>query len=441
MRIHKKWIVLLLTSVMLMFSGCMRTVDQMYTPPKRSEEFTELQTAIDKAMTNMVYCAPTSGENQQTVQSADLNGDGIAEYLLFAKGDSEHPLQILIFQQIDDNYELIQTIDCNGTAFDMVEYVQMDQSQGMELVVGTKLADRIMKSVSVFTFHDMLNAELLVCTSYSECLTTDIDGDNTSELFVLKPGQLETDNGIAEIYEIKNGVIERSNEMGMSGPVNKLKRILAGKIHDGIPAVYVATTVDDTALITDVYAYIEGKLVNVTFTNESGTSVKTIRNYYVYADDIDNDGVVELPYLLPMMPMEDVLNSVRQELIRWYALTADGKEVVKTHTYHNYVGGWYIELGGAWASRLTVVSQNNSFVFYLWDDRFENAEKLMTVFVLSGQNRLAQVEEGSMFMLQESSTITYAAKLEQCAADYGITEQSIINSFHMIRQDWKTGEK
>lgn len=439
MRNRKKLICLVLLAA-LTLSGCMRTVDQMYRVPKRSEEFTELQTAIDGAMNDLSYSAPLAGENQQAVQTADLNGDGVPEYLLFAKSDTEHPMRILIFKELSGSFELVQTLQCNGSAFDMVEYVQMDDVPGVELVFGSQLTDQLLRSASVYTFTAELEAQLLVTANYTEFLTVDLDSNAVSELFVLKPGQTETDNGIAEVYGIKNGKMERSNEMNMSGPVDRLKRILVGNIHGGIPAVYVATTVEDTALITDVYTCKDGVLSNVTFSNESGTSVKTMRNYYVYADDIDNDSVVELPYLLPMMPMEDIPTGERQQLIRWYAMTAEGKEVVKAYTYHNFLGGWYMELDSQWASRLTVVNNGNAFTFYIWDEAFENACTVMTVYVLSGQNRAAQGQTESRFVLYENDTVIYCASLESCAADYGITQQSAIGMFHLIRQDWKTGE-
>ena len=439
MRNRKKLICLVLLAA-LTLSGCMRTVDQMYRVPKRSDEFTELQTAIDKAMNGLSYSAPLAGENQQAVQTADLNGDGVQEYLLFAKSDTEHPMRILVFKEQSGSFELVQTLQSNGSAFDMVEYVQMDDVPGVELVFGSQLTDQLLRSASVYSFTAELEAQLLVTANYTEFLTVDLDRNSVSELFVLKPGQTETDNGIAEVYGIKNGKMERSNEMNMSGPVDRLKRILVGNIHGGIPAVYVATTVEDTALITDVYTCSDGVLSNVTFSNESGTSVKTMRNYYVYADDIDNDSVVELPYLLPMMPMEDMPTGERQQLIRWYAMTAEGKEVVKAYTYHNFLGGWYMELDSQWASRLTVVNNGNAFTFYIWDEAFENAQTVMTVYVLSGQNRAAQGQTENRFVLYENDTVTYSASLESCAADYGITQQAAIGAFHLIRQDWKTGE-
>ena len=94
----KKRIVLLMLVMLtaLLFGGCtMRTVEEMYALPKRSEEFNEMQSAIDTAMYGMSYASPQSGENQQTVQMADLDGDGKDEILVFAKGASEKPLQVL----------------------------------------------------------------------------------------------------------------------------------------------------------------------------------------------------------------------------------------------------------------------------------------------------------------------------------------------------------
>ena len=78
----KKRILLLVLATLtaLLFTGCaMRTVEEMYALPKRSEEFNEMQSAIDTAMYGMTYASPHSGENQQTVQMADLDGDGFME--------------------------------------------------------------------------------------------------------------------------------------------------------------------------------------------------------------------------------------------------------------------------------------------------------------------------------------------------------------------------
>ena len=77
MKILKKLVTATACAVLTVsLSGCVMTVDQMYVPPRRSESYRNLQTVMDGFMRDLEYCAPTSGENQQSVQMADINGDG-----------------------------------------------------------------------------------------------------------------------------------------------------------------------------------------------------------------------------------------------------------------------------------------------------------------------------------------------------------------------------
>ena len=86
----------------------------------------------------------------------------------------------------------------------------------------------------------------------------------------------------------------------------------AGGMYQETQAVFAASNYDEDTIITDVYAIVKDRLTNVSLSSESGTSVKTIRNYYVYGDDIDNDGLMELPSLVPM----EEASSGGRELIR-----------------------------------------------------------------------------------------------------------------------------
>lgn len=439
MRTGIKFICLFLAAALILTGCAMRTVEQMYRLPKRSEDYNDLQSAIDSAMSDLEYCAPLSGENQQTVQMADLDGDGEEEYLLFAKGTQERPLRILVFRDVNGTYVNVDTVECNGSAFDQVEYVDMDGNGGAEMVVGRQLSNQVIRSASVYTFSD---GELvqLVSVNYTKFLPTDLDNDRCQELFFLRPGQTDTDNGVAELYSMHGGTIERYNEVTMSQPAGQLKRIIVGKLDGGKSAVYVASAAGEKALITDVYTLRDEKLVNVTLSNESGTGVQTMRNFYVYADDIDNDGIVELPSLIPMKPLPGMMSADMHHLIRWYAMTPDGGEVDKMHTYHNFVGGWYMQLSSQWAPNLVVMNMGYQTDFYAWDAEYESTEKLMTVFAFTGQNREEQGLTEGRFVLQKTDSVVYAALLEEAAENYGLTQENVVYSFRMIQQDWKTGE-
>ena len=434
----RKLISLLLAAVLL--SGCgMRTVHELYQLPKRSEEYNNLQSAIDSVMNGLEYCAPLSGEHPQTVQMADLDGDGIMEYLLFAKGATEKPLNILIFREENSEYVLSETIQSAGAAFDVVQYARVDDRPGYELIVGHQVSDQVARSVTVYTFQNG-KAAVLMNANYSKFVTCDLNADGRTGLLILRPGEVTEQNGVAEVYYYANGTMERSNEVSMSQPVDRIKRIINGYIHGGSAAVYVASAVGESAIVTDVFTLVQDLLSNISLSNETGTGVQTLRNYYVYADDIDEDGVVELPDLNTMRLPFGASSSSVQYVIRWYAMTAEGTEVDKKYTYHNFQGGWYLTLDSSWAKRLAVIQQSNMYEFYIWDEAFYRAEKIMTVFALTGDGRDEEAMRHNRFVLHAGDNVTYAANLEVASAAYLITQETLKKSFHMIHHDWKNGE-
>lgn len=422
----------------LLLSGCtMTTIDQMYCLPRRSEEYNNLQSAMDMAMGEMEYCAPVAGENQQTVQMADLDGDGILEHLLFAKGTAAHPLRILIFRYVDGDYVHVDTIRSNGSEFDQVEYVKMDNSGKTLLVVGRKISDQVIRSLSIYAYTPN-GMEQLVATNYRKFLPTDLNNDGISELFVLRPGMTEADNGVAEFYTLQNGTMERSNEVNMSQPVDKLKRIITGKLQDDVHGVFTASSVGDTAIITDIFVITNGLLSNITISNDAGTGVQTMRNYYVYADDIDNDGVVELPNLLTPESTNELIGM--DDLILWYAMNATGEKVDKMYTYHNFVGGWYLRLDSAWADAVTVSNVGNRYEFFIWDKDSQTSNRVLTIYVSSSQPRSNNDELNGNIILLKTESITYTASLDEAAEKYDITKEFVIDGFYLIHEDWKTGE-
>ena len=121
-------------------------------------------------------------------------------------------------------------------------------------------------------------------------------------------------------------------------------------------------------------------------------------------------------------------------------MASDGSEHVKCHTYHDFMGGWYVKLDNAWASRLSVLQQGGQYEFFIWDEEYENAQKVMTIFAFSGQNREEQSRQEDQFILLKTDSVIYAAKIYPISAKYNITQETVVLNFQLIHHDWKTGE-
>lgn len=412
-------------------TGCeMRTVEEMYWLPKRPESYYNLQSAIDKAMDGKEYCAPLSGSNVQPVQMVDLDGDGEREYLLFAKSKNDRSLQLLVFRRDEEKYVLAQIVDMNGTDFDQVEYVQMDGRGGMEIVVGRQLGSQGPRTVSAYA-SAAGKLEQIMATEYARFLPCDLDADRRNEVFILRPGQNEDEPCVAELYTMDQAAVVSSGAAPVSGSPDQLKRILSGKVREDTPGVFVESTAGEDALVTDVYALINGEFVNISLPDAAGSN-STLRNEAVYAADIDGDGVVELPALIPMKPPEQD-EVYDRNLIRWYALRTDGGVTYKLDTYHHFENGWYIRLEPSWSQRICVVESGNACRFYLWDSGFSKAESVFTIYTLTGQDREEQAVTDNRFVLQRADSVLYAARLDVASGSIPMSREDLANAFNMIR--------
>lgn len=442
MRFWKKLAAVCLTaSMLLVLSGCLQPTSQFFSLPKRSDEYENLQKAIDGVMSDYDFRAPTMGENQQTLQMADLDGDGAEEALLFAKGSGENPLTIFVFDKQEDEYVLAATLSSAGASYEQVEYAQMDGQGGVELIVSRILSGEVPHALTVYTFGSDCQAKSLLSVSSSRYMTLDLTGNGLQELFVLSQDE-ETGKGSACLYSWGENGMERTTEVPMSTSADQIRRIILGNMSPNTPAVFVASVYQENSILTDVFAYLDGTLQNVSMTGELGISVETIRNYYVYADDIDGDGIIELPSLVPLRGAVGD-SGEEKNLIRWFNLDRQGGEHDKLTTYHSYTEGWYVALKDQWVSDACVLMSETeagkSYVFGLWNED-GTMEKLFTIYVFTGEDREDRAADMGLFEVARKGETIFSASMGMGIRAGELTQQDVIDCFHFIQIAWKTGE-
>ena len=308
----------------LLLCGCfLEPAEGLYAVPKQSEEYYDLQNAIELALPDgAVYAPPVSGDNQQVVQMVDLDGDGEDEAVVYCKTTGELPLGIYVFDRQNDAFTLAASVQGAGSAFHHVSYVAFDDQPGYELVVGRQISDQVPQLMNVYSLRGNTLTELM-STEYAEFVTADLDADSRQEIVVLHSGG-DSQNGIAELYCWADGQLKREREVSMSVAVSSVKRILTGYMCRNVAAVFVASEYSDGSLITDIFVFRDGVFTNLSRSEDANTDVQTLRDYYIYGGDIDKDGLIELPMLCPMPSLDYDASSQDQYLDSWYNLQLDG---------------------------------------------------------------------------------------------------------------------
>lgn len=424
MKKQSKVLLLILTMSMLL-SGCvMRTVDELYCLPKRSQADNDMQAVIDQAMVGMSYCAPLYGENRQMVQAADLDGDGIDEYVVLARSGYQKPLKILIFGQYALGYELTDTIESYGTAFDFIQFSNVDDYPGVEIVVGRQMGDGVVRSAAVYRFADGKTQQLLEI-GYTKFLTCDMTADGRSELVAIRPGETRDVISSAVLYRYEEGQLRNSSQLDISVSSDNIKRMETVVLQDGNLAVLVVSEEQDSQMM-ELFAFLGGKLSHV----YGPTVVNRLHNNFVYPIDSDGDGDTELPELIPMQDSEE------DAWILWFGVNAQGLRTDGMYTYYSYADKWYIHIDRSWIGNLNITRSEGICTF-------SNREKetVMTIYALTGANRKEQAQQLGGVVLGSSEYITFAATIGPGAQELGITEQRLKQMFYPIELQLYTEEE
>lgn len=429
---------LFIAALALSLCGCfLDPAENLYAVPEQPESFYDLQSEIQALIADGAsYCPPTEGENQQAVQLTNLDADAEDEAIVYLKFGGDTPLSVCVFDIQEERYTLVGKVDGAGYAFDSALYLSIDEAAGNEIVVGRKISEGVPQVLSVYTLCADGLVELM-STNYAEFITADLDSDGKRELVAFHADG-DAQNGVAEYYRWVDGEIVRARETNLSAPVSSIKRIITGKMCANVPAVFVGSTYGENMIVTDIFALRDGTFTNMALSEEAGTGVATVREYYVYSCDIDADGLIELPRLIALQPLEGDTNSENQALICWFNLLTDGTTKEKCLTYHNYSAGWYLQIPQDWADGLAVTRIANaagSQIYSFVDTKTGKERFAITAF--SGDNAVrSMTEQGWEQLVQKGETI-YACRYDESA---GLTQQRLRELFRFIQVDWNTGE-
>ena len=434
-------VILPLLLLLLLLTGCYSfDSDDLYALPQRSREYRELQAAVEAALGSGSYSAPVSGANRQVIQQVDLDGDGLDETLVFCKMEGERPLKLLILRREEERFVLSCTLEGDGTAFDSVQYAQIDGQPGLEILVSRRIGEQVQQFLSVYTMTEGVTTELM-STGYTAYTVSDLDGDQRSDIFVLRANN-DGLRALAELYRFRDGELTRDPEASLSTGADSVKRILSGSVSGGIPAVFVASAFDESNLITDVFSLANDVFTNITQNAESGQSSQTVRNYYVYSADVDGDGVIELPDTLPLTPIEGEPASEGQYRIIWYSLAVDGTRTDKMNTYHNFAEGWFLYLPEQWCRELCVTKRRDEggpagTELSLWEADGSRTP-LATIYALTGEQAQAMSTQDGRFLLAQRGDVFYAARLSETS---DVDEEQLRARFSFISLDLLPGNE
>ncbi len=317
-------------------SGCVfSSVEEMYALPKSSEAYVNLQAKINTEKGSAEYIAPLSGENRQTIQLVDVDGDGTQEAVAFFRdAQAEAPLKIVFFRQdAEGEYQPWARIEGVGAEIESIDYLELCEPAGCEILVSWQMNASVRDLVG-YTVKDGQPVEILrsACDDY---LAADLDQDGQEELVLTQSGG-EAKGGLeVEYYDGLTGRMECISSTPLSQGVEEINTWTAGMLADATPALFVTSYFGEEDLITDVFCLGEDGLKNISL-QEGSRQSKDIFHYYagVHPADMNGDGITEVP-VAQSIPAYGTSTASEFWWLHWRDYQSDGTSAQVLTTYHS----------------------------------------------------------------------------------------------------------
>ena len=414
----------LIFSAALMCGCSPVSVSELYSLPQLSDEYISLQALIDSEISGgSEYSPPAGGTNLQAVQQYDLNGDASPEALAFFR-TGNGTLKICIYSSESGEYREVCAITGDGSSIGRVEYADMDGDGSSELIVAWQL-DGGITTLGAYSLEAWSGAALL--TANAEDFSVIPMRDEGQDLLILR----RTGEGEAAVDMCS---LAGSGELAVS--TAKLSRgfgdvevMRAGTLSDGTAALFVEGSYMDSHMITDVFAAAGGSIYNITATH--GGISQTTRSVPVYSEDINGDGITEVPSARRLgSPEGDEFWA-----FDWKQVRPDGQLRAVMSTFHSYADGWYLDLGPLEGYELFVersVGLSGRRVTFSAVEDGDALRELFSVYVFTGANREAQASAAGMMLLHsdESAATAMSVSAPELDAD------ELAEGFALISSGW-----
>lgn len=409
--------------------------DDLLQAPKASRTFVLLQKQLDSLMgDDLTFISPQTGSFRNTVAFEDLDSDGQNEALAFLRDSSSGQIYVYAFQLVDNGYRQLGHIEGQGTALDSVSFLQLPDGKGEAVVLTWALSGDVGQGLTVCSLENGQLSSILE-TTYTNYTVCDMDGDKDDELLVLSYDSKS--HNIAQVYGYQDGAMSLLGQTDASQNVQSVVNIQEGLLSaDGQQAVFVDNKFEsDNGMQTDIYVLYQGALHNLALSADVST-YRSVAQYY--SDDVNNDGIVEVP-LLRELPQQSKKPGSTLWLQEWYSysLTDAPKKVCTTYT--SLTEEWSLTFPDSWCNdHVTAYILSGGDVSQTVFTAVEDGTVLLTIFVYTGRDHEKMAQENQVISLSETNNISYAASLGRDTEHKLVLKKGALkHAFRVTQAEWR----
>ncbi len=313
----------------LLLSAC-SSFQPNLTDLMQSPKLTEEQAEIYEALTNAADVSdvqlkyPKSGDYRSAFVMFDLDADGEDEALVFYNMPSwGGNVRIMVLDHQQDEWVSVYDAVGEGTDVTEVDFQVLTASGRHCVLIGWEQGTSENTSISVY---DYTGGQLRVLyeSEYSQMLIEDLDQDGTKEILLGIFKASSKTGAIRLINDTEDG-LQSASRVVMDSTITGFLGIEIGWLAQNQIAVFVDAYTSSTQIVTEIMVYTDdGKLRSLS-SHYGGLDRPLLREVPVRCEDINGDGILEIPVSLVEYSEEEREEDNRKNLLQYLCLSNPGE--------------------------------------------------------------------------------------------------------------------
>lgn len=309
----------------LLLSAC-SSFQPNLTDLMQSPKLTEEQAEIYEALTNAADVSdvqlkyPKSGDYRSAFVMFDLDADGEDEALVFYNMPSwGGNVRIMVLDHQQDEWVSVYDAVGEGTDVTEVDFQVLTASGRHCVLIGWEQGTSENTSISVY---DYTGGQLRVLyeSEYSQMLIEDLDQDGTKEILLGIFKASSKTGAIRLINDTEDG-LQSASRVVMDSTITGFLGIEIGRLAQNQIAVFVDAYTSSTQIVTELMVYTDdGKLRSLS-SHYGGLDRPLLREVPVRCEDINGDGILEIPVSLVEYSEEEREEDNRKNLLQYLYLS------------------------------------------------------------------------------------------------------------------------
>jgi len=252
-----------------------------------------------------------------------------------------------------------------GENIDTLQLVDLDGDGRLELVIGYAVEPYLglQNNVRIYRLSEHNILQEVMNEPYSKLAVGDLDQDGRLELTLFTLDRA-AETAYATAYRFVDGKAVIVDRLPMDWTVNGYITAFVGKASGHMNGLFAAVGVGAHSSYSILLVLQNDKLRDV-FRTTQGDGVDTMSAYGREPDDANGDGIVEIPILIEAS--KDASYANMGWITAWHQW--DGKDGLKEalRNFYDYEAGFRFDIPESWYHGIEIVRETRSITFYSTD--------------------------------------------------------------------------